>query len=252
MKRYLPLLPLVLLTMCLPKADAFTRYQVIRLTSHDNIVSYEALPAADVKEIEKEIRSESRYFSNSLKKTKVEWAEKLDQRTPTLIPGLVKRKVVVVKSSTKEQDCAKWRANYEARLEAERKDEYEDIRKKVEAKFPLAIGGGGRNGQVNNDDVKRRRKERFAEEISKLETKRSVLSEAAGMLSAHISAALERTSSQTATLKAEQDEREQRRLELLQQRSSSGSATAGAAADLIPVAPAKAAPKGDKKALFDL
>jgi hypothetical protein len=246
MKRYTPLLLLALLAMLASKADAFTRYQVIRLTSHDNIVSYEALPATDVKVMEKAIRSESRYFSNSLKKTKVEWAEQLDQETPTLIPGLVKRKLVVVKSSTKEQECAKWRSNYEARLETERKDEYEDIRKKVDAKFPLAIGGAGRNGEVNNDDVKRRRDERYAEEISKLERKRSVLSEAADMLSAHIAAAMERSSSQKAALKAKEDERNRHRLERAQRSST------GAASGLIPVAPAKATPKAGKKPLFDL
>lgn len=252
MKYYSPYLLLALLSMFAPEADAFTRFQVIRLTSHDNIVSYEAMAASEVKEIEKEIRAESRYFSNSLKKTKAEWAEKLDQRTPTLIPGLVKRKIVVVKSSTQEQECAKWRANYEARLEAERKDEYDDIRKKVEAKFPLAIAGRGSNGQVNNNDAKRRRDERYAEEISKLELKRSVLSEAAGMLSAHITEAIERSSSQATTLKAEQDDRERRRLDLLEQRGVGGAAPRDTAVEVIPVTPSKAAPKGGKKALFDL
>ncbi len=249
MKRYTPLLLLVLLAMLASKADAFTRYQVIRLTSHDNIVSYEALPATDVKVMEKAIRSESRYFSNSLKKTKVEWAEQLDEQTPNLIPGLVKRKLVVVKSSTKEQECSRWRANYQSRLETERKKEYDDIRKKVEAKFPLMVGGAGRNGEVNNDEVKRRRDERYAEEIAKLKTKRSVLSEAADMLSAHISAAMERSSSQKAALKAAQDERARHRSGLIQQRSTEGS---GAASGVTPVAPSKATPKAGKKALFDL
>ena len=264
MNRYGLLFVLMTAMWMAQSASAFTRYQVVRLVSHDNITSYEVMEAKDVQALSKEIRAESPYFSKALKMTEKQWEEKLDQTTPKLLPGLGKRKVTVVKSSTKELDCQKWKANYDARLESERKDERSDLWKKIVAKFPHQ--GNNRYNNHGRDATDKLRKERFDEEIAKIEKKRSVLREGSGMLSRNIQTLQEAKAAQLDKVRSATEEREARRQQLIEQnrlrRQAEVDKAANAAADAArkaaskpavkePTAPAAKVPT-DKKNLFDL
>ena len=248
-------------------ASAFTRYQVVRLVSHDNITSYEVMPSKEVQVLSKEIRAESPYFTRALKQTERQWEEKLDPRVPKLLPGLNKRKITVVKSSTDELDCQKWKANYDARLESERKDDYADLRKKVNAKFPY--GGSNRYGHnPGRGETDRLRKERYDEEVAKMELKRSVLREAAGMLSSNIKAMQDAKNAQLSKVREATKEREARRQELIEQNrlrreaeADKAAASRAAAAEAARKASSSGQTKTaepeakvptDKKNLFDL